>query len=126
MGSFDYTCSVSGLPISEGEPVRFLILTENPFYRPAGMTCEMGDIWSPRCFPLKAVYNDYGSVEEIQEGFCLNLWFNGLQKDLVEQGTGDNVCHDIATDRDMGMDTFLSALQEGRLKVQMLESAALR
>ncbi len=98
------------------------MLTENPFYRPAEMTCEMGDIWIPRTFPLKAVYNDYGSVEEIQEGFCLDLWFEGLQLDLVEQGIGDNVCHDIATDRDMDTGTLLAALREGRLKVQGLET----
>ncbi len=29
MGSFAYTCCVSGLPIEYGDPVRFFLLTQN-------------------------------------------------------------------------------------------------
>ena len=122
MGSFDYTCNISGLPIQAGDPVRFLMLTENPFYQPGAHTCYMHDIWVPRAFPLKAVYNDYGSVEGLEEDFSLNLWHLGLQRDLIEQGTGDNACLHVPTSKDMETEELLQALWEGRILVKGLET----
>jgi hypothetical protein len=122
MGSFNYTCGISELPIGAGDPVRLLMMTESPFYVPGRMTCYMYDIWTPRAFPLRAIYNDYGSVEEIEEGVGLDLWFEGLKLDLVEQGTGDNACHDVPTSKNMKLDEFFTALQEGRLLVKGTKS----
>jgi hypothetical protein len=70
MGSFDYTCAISGLPIAGGEAVRYLLLTQNPYHRgvkAGSFVCYSTDHWFPRVFPIRAKYNDYGS-EVIEQG----------------------------------------------------------
>ena len=118
MGSFDFTCCVSGLPIGAGDEVRHLLLTENPFHNPAEHTCYIHDRWIPRTFPLKATYNDYGSVENIQEGLARDIWLDGLKLDLVARGVGDNSYHDVPVRKDMDLSQILHALWEGRVLVQ--------
>lgn len=120
MGSFSYTCCVSDLPIEYGDKVRFFTLVENPYHHgkeEAAMCCYVYDKWAPRTFPLRAVYNDYGSVEKVQEGPQRDIWFEGLRTDLVSRGTGANTCHDVPTRKDMDLQTFLDAILEGRILV---------
>lgn len=116
MGSFAITCAVSGLPIHPSEPVRFFMLTQNP-YEDENLRCDSHSFWFPRCFPLHAKYNDYGSVEECEGGPLRKAWMEGLRLDLIERGWGENSCHDIATSKDMTFDDLLTALWEGRVQV---------
>lgn len=117
MGSFSYTCGVSGLPIRAGHAVRFTVLTENPY--DDGVVCYMHDVWFPRTFPLKATYNDYGSIEGVDPNSGgAQLWLEGLKTDLVDRGWGDNTVHDMPTSKDMSFEDFLGALRGGRLLVQ--------
>lgn len=115
MGSFDYTCCVSGLPIHGGDDVRYFLLTKNPYG--TINACYMHDIWFPRNFPLKAQYNYYGSVEKIESKSSQDLWMDVLKIDLKERGWGDNSFHDVPTSKDMSFDQFLNAVQKGRVKV---------
>lgn len=116
MGSFAFTCAVSGLPIHPSEPVRFLMLTQNP-YDEENLRCYAHSLWFPRCFPLRAKYNDYGSVEECEDGPLRQAWMDGLRLDLIERGWGANSCHDVSTSKDMSFDDLLTALWEGRVQV---------
>lgn len=118
MGSFAFTCSISGLPIHAGTPVRYLTLTQNPYNtNPASCSHSPGDRWFPRTFPLKVVYNDYGSIENIQEGVLLDIFLKGFTLDVVEKGTGDNSCHDVPVSLNMNLSQVLEALWEGRISV---------
>lgn len=110
MGSFSMTCSISGLGISAGTPVRVLLLTESPY----------GEGWSVRTPPLRAEYNDYGSIENVHKDdqYITDLWLRGFQEDLVEVGTGDNEVHDVPTRKKMTFEELLDALQEGRVFVR--------
>lgn len=115
MGSFSYTCAISGFPIQGGDEVRVYLLTQNPYRdRP----CYMHGIWFPRTFPLKAKYNDYGTVEDVEEGPARDLWMEGFQRDLIEVGYGSNVYHDVPASKDMGFDKLLEALWEQRVRVE--------
>jgi hypothetical protein len=116
MGSFASTCCVSGLPIEYGDEVRWLLLTENPYFD-GGFVCEATGRWSPRTWPIKARYNDYGSIEHYEEGPMLDVIMKGFQKDLVEVGVGDNSFHDVAAKRDMPFTDLLEAVWEGRMRV---------
>lgn len=121
MGSFDYTCAISGLPIGAGDAVRFMLLTQNPYHRgktAGGNACSQSDIWFPRTYPLRGVYNDYGSVEDLQTGPQADAWLTGFGRDLVEKGWGDNACHDVPTRKGMSMEDLLNATQKGRVHVR--------
>ncbi len=117
MGSFAYTCAVSGLPIEAGDKVYYLMLTENPYYENGKNTCYSTDIWFPRTPPLLAEYNDYGSVENIEEELMCDLWLRGLRLDLIEQGVGENSVHDVPTSKTMTFEQLLEALVKGRILV---------
>lgn len=119
MGSFDYTCAVSGLPIHSGDEVRFLLLSGNPYGENKGSrACTMHDWWFPRTFPIRAVYNEYGSVEKVEEGPARDIWLDALKIDLVSRGWGDNSVHDVPTSPDMTFEELLGAIQEGRILVR--------
>lgn len=114
MGHYSMTCSISGLPISGGTPVRCLLLTASPY------DGDAREAWIVRTPPLRAVYNDYGSIENVHQDdkFIADLWLRGLKEDLIEKGLGDNSCHDVATAKDMTFEELLNALQEQRVEVR--------
>lgn len=117
MGSFSSTCCISGLPIEAGDAVRYLLLTENP-YCEGGFVCDTYGRFVPRTWPIKAEYNDYGSIENWEAGAVQESFMAGFQRDLVEVGVGDNSCHDVAARKDMTFEQLLEAVWEGRVRVQ--------
>lgn len=116
MGHFSMTCSVSGLPISGGTPVRCLLLVSSP-YDERG--CVGTGLWVARTPPLRAVYNDYGTIEKVhkEDKYIADLWLRGLKEDLVVKGVGDNSYHDLPTEKDMSFEELLEALRSGRVEV---------
>lgn len=116
MGSFAFTCTVSGLPIEVGDKVRYLLLTASPYGERS--FCYSTDGWFPRVFPLRGKYNDYGSVEAVEDKLGIDLWLAGFQKDLVERGIGDNSCHDVAVSKGMDFGELLEAVWEHRVLVE--------
>jgi hypothetical protein len=114
MGSFSMTCSISGLGIDGGTPVRCLLLTRSPYDDD-----DPRKGWIVRTPPLRAKYNDYGSIEDVHhdDRNVAELWLRGLREDAVEKGLGDNSCHDVAVARDMTFEEMLGAIQERRLEV---------
>lgn len=117
MGSFAGTCCISGLPIEAGDAVRYLLLTQNP-YCTGGFVCESHGRWVPRTWPVKAKYNDYGSIEDWETGPVQALIMRGLQVDLIEVGVGNNSVHDVAAKKDMSFEDLLNAVWEGRVMVK--------
>lgn len=117
MGSFNATCIVSGLPIEAGTPVRFLALTENAYHRGNEHVCYVTGRWQLRCPPVRALYNDYGSVEKIKKGLTTRVFFESFDRDVVEKGVGDNQCHDVQVRPGMKQKGWLEALWEGRVFV---------
>lgn len=118
MGSFASTCCVSGLAIEAGDPVYWFLLDENRFRKgDGGFNCEIHGRWVPRTWPIKAEYNDYGSIENWETGPFLDVIMQGFQQDLVEVGTGDNRVHDVPVKKDMGFEQLLNAVWEGRVRV---------
>lgn len=121
MGSFDYTCAISGLPIGVGDKIRYMLVTQSPYHRAetaGGLACEMDGYWFPRTFPLRGEYDDYGGVESLQEGPQAATWLDGFKVDLVEKGWGDNSCHDVPVSKGMTLAKVLDAVHEGRVHVR--------
>lgn len=117
MGCFNATCIASRLPIQAGEPVRFLAMTQNRWHKGAGHACYVNGRWQLRGPPLRAKYNDYGSVEDIEPGLVERVFFGGFDSDVIEKGVGDNQCHDVHAHKGMSAKEWLSALWEGRVQV---------
>jgi hypothetical protein len=119
MGSFNATCILSGLPIEAGDKVRFLALARSAFHGDGNdHVCYVGGRWQVHGVPVKAEYNDYGSIEKIEESLTTRIFFEALKRGAVEKGVGDNQCHDVAVHPDMSQEAWLRALWEGRVFVQ--------
>lgn len=116
MGSFAATCCVSGLPIEASNEVRFFLLQSSP-YSEGGDHASAPHVWYIRTPPLRAKYNDYGSVEDVEAGAMRDLWTEQLAIDLIEKGVGDNSVHDVAARKGMSFAALLGAAWEERLEV---------
>jgi hypothetical protein len=116
MGSFASTCAVSGIPLEVGDPVRWYLLTENPY--DDNLVCYSHDMWFPRSWPVRATYNDYGSIEKYDLK-CPSIVsiVEALKHDMIERGMGDNSCHDVPTARGMSFEATLEAVWEKRIQV---------
>jgi hypothetical protein len=116
MGCFNQVCCISGLPITEGDRVRYFLLTENPYED--SLICSNADLYFPRTYPLSATYNHYGSIEDYDPE-CPQIvgLLEQFKRDLVPVGVGDNQCHDVATRKDMSFDEVLTAVWERRILV---------
>lgn len=118
MGSFNEVCIVSGLPIEAGTRIRFLVLARSQFHKDGnGAVHYVSGRWQMHGIPIKGKYNDYGSVEDIEDSFTTQMFFEGIKRGAVERGVGDNTCHDIAVKADMDRNGWLQALREGRVSV---------
>lgn len=119
MGSFNATCIISNLPIEAGTPVRFVNLVRSTFH-PDGNDhrCYVTGRWHLRGPAIRAQYNDYGSIEKIQDGLAARVMFESLAQEAVEKGVGDNQFHDVEVRPGMDRKAWLKALWEGRVYVQ--------
>lgn len=119
MGSFNATCIISNFQIEAGTPVRFFLLTKSRFSEGEnGLVCYVGGRWQLRGAAIRAQYDDYGSVEKIEDSFTTRMLFEALKRDVVEKGVGDNQCHDVQVRPDMPQEDWLDALREGRVFVR--------
>lgn len=119
MGSFNYTCSISHLPIGYNDEVRFFLIAENN---------RDGDLhidskWLLRTPPIKAKYSDYGSIEGFDENYITSrVMFQGLDQDVIEKCLGYNECHDCPVTKGMSVDGWLDAFVEGRVRVKPIRN----
>lgn len=119
MGSFNAVCAISGLPIAERQRVRFLALTQSRYSSPAEHVCHVSGRWQVRTPPIRARYNDYGSIKDIDEPLSLTarVFFESFAIDAIERGVGDNIYHDHAVRPHMSRTEWLQALFDGRVQV---------
>jgi len=69
MGCWNGTCAISNLPITWNEPVKLVFLQGE--YKYFGMSAfyDATDFMAPAFLPIDAIYNDYGSVENVKENW---------------------------------------------------------
>lgn len=101
MGSFNFECLLSRLPIGWDDKVRCVLLSEDPWGDNRG--------WRIASLPLRSKYSDYGYVEDIQ-GIPGVLTLENLRRNLIEFPVGDNPCHDIAINRTHDLNYLLKSI----------------
>lgn len=65
MGCWNETCGLTQTPIRYGDDVAVYILI--PRNNTRGATCNSDDFYSPFILPIYGKYNDYGSIEDIED-----------------------------------------------------------
>lgn len=117
MGVFSTSCIISGLPIGEGDntPVRFFVLMQNPF---EGESLGVHAHWVPLHTGIRGVYNDYGSIKQLDDTLNTTSFFETLSKFAIELEVGKNPYHDVSVQKGMSSELWLEALWENRVLVQ--------
>ena len=59
MGCWNETDALTQLPILPGDPVKLIVVTSHS-----------DELTFPRCFPISGIYDDYGSIEKIEEDWA--------------------------------------------------------
>jgi len=117
MGSFNETCALSGLPITPGDKVKLVFLSESPFNR-SRRGCYINDHYSLRTPPIDGEYADYGRCDFDEKQPVVDLIVKKFHEDLVEQPFGFNQYHDTPTPANATIHQILEAAWEGRLMVR--------
>lgn len=107
MGRFSTSCMVSGLPIGYGTKVRLIALMGVPYE--SHVACDPQCWWSPTHPGIKARYNDYGSVEDVEEVFLANSFFEDLSRRALKHEK-EKIVHDVDVYPGMPADQWLEAL----------------
>ena len=123
MGCWNETCGVTQMPIMSGDPVALLLLDRMADIYPdthkdAGH-CYPADIWAPIGTPIYGAYNDYGSLEDIQEDWNTKFLIERLKTGIAEKPAGNSTVHDLAVvAADLTVDHLLELIHESRVTIR--------
>ena len=67
MGCWNETDGFGGMPIKAVDKVKAVIIQNNPFNPEASGFCYLNGFATPISFVINATYNDYGSIESVNE-----------------------------------------------------------
>lgn len=90
MGCWNGTCGVSQLPIHHGEPVRLFLLVPSGNEPNPNCMVHNTSLYEPGWFPIRAKYNDYGSVEGIEDDWN-SRFVHAALKERAEKPTTDSL-----------------------------------
>lgn len=136
MGCWNETCAISRMSIRAGEAIRLLPIVQNPYHigevsgfpvkngepLPVALKgnsgCYIGDLWIPLCYPIRGNYNDYGTIEDVDETTPrgkaeMTQFVAAFKEHCVPLEVGENEYHDSKI-KDFTLAEILEALQEGR------------
>lgn len=104
MGSWNGTCHISGLSIPYGERVVWVPVCQS--YPPnLGFPTYSTDIYAPLAFWIRGEYNDYGSIENVDDDEAYKM--------LMQVGETDRFVFRRRED-----DGFLSDIERGNVKIK--------
>ena len=125
MGCWNETCGITQVPIMHNDPVVLILLANVAQHRSADRMdghsghCYSNDVWSPFALPIYGIYNDYGSIEDVTEGWNTEWIINSLKKYMIEKPLGSNKYHDVAISKnDLSIENLLDWIHESRVEVK--------
>lgn len=118
MGSFDYTCSISRLPITVGNTVRLVLLQNalDSHNEDGNRGLYPISWWWPWSFPLRAVYNDHGNFVVSKD---TDTWTALLRGQILRRPEGKNPYHQPAVHRDLDFQDLQWAVSTSRLLARL-------
>jgi hypothetical protein len=84
MGSFHSTCGVSGLPVADGDAVRWFFIGRRPDKFQTSLLDRMSR-WDPLSLPLQGIADDGGTITDVVEDVLCNLqreWFTSAAQPI--------------------------------------------
>lgn len=112
MGCWNGTCMISNLPIISGEKVKLIFLKKgNEKHLGNSAVCYSIELLSPINMAISAEYNDYGSVENIEEDWNHNI----ILKYFKEYFKNEIRC-DGEEKKEFDLSDIIDAIERGSLE----------
>ena len=94
MGSFNVTCALSGLPITDGTSVRAIVLFRPNTEADHGLLYP-SSFFTPASLPMRGIYSGYGGVKKLQTGplaqTALTAFFDGIDSEAAAEQVVDSL-----------------------------------
>ncbi len=118
------TCALSNLPITYGDKVKLLFVTQNPYTNcdehEAHKGCAPGHQWFLRTPPIAGKYADYGECD-VESDPVIDVVTKLFKQDVVERPAG--FCYNSTyVTRQGDFQHFYRAAEQGRLLVKSLDN----
>jgi len=127
MGCWNGTCGLTQLPIKDNEAVDFLIILNQGFFTDASGFCYLTGYASPMSFLMSGSYNDYGSVEDIEDNLpsklFLKLFREKLSEGLIQITSDDYYDKEVFGDNEIDYMNFqiqdiINAIERDRVSMK--------
>jgi hypothetical protein len=120
MGSWNETCGLTRLPIHSGDPVVLIMLSQVTDSGGADGACYASHYWKPYALPLRAVYNDYGGIEDVGTEWNQRWILGNTRESMESMPEGENPYHEPAVDPEQldSMDTLMEWIRSDRVWVR--------
>jgi hypothetical protein len=116
MGSYNGTCAVSNIHITNSQRIAVFMLTEKTHQDKH--SCYTNSHYEFCPLPFYAEYNDYGAGEHCN-GIGLNIIVDSIREKLFEFEPGANKYHDIAVKKEaFDINLLWEAAHENRLSIE--------
>lgn len=96
MGCWNGTCAISNLPIKANTPVKLIFLKGEYNYSGISAFYEPTTFMSPVFYPIDAIYDNYGSVENIVEN-----WNTDIINNYLFNRFGAEIPHHLNSENDI-------------------------
>lgn len=115
MGSWNESCFLTGMSLSPGEKVRWMVITKAPYRTSKG--CYTTAFWFPRALPLRGEYDDYGNAKIYdKDSIFAKQLLESFQTDLVEK-EGDEYRHSEITKANVSLESLMDWFHEEKVEV---------
>lgn len=116
MGCWNGTDGITQLPIQYGDSIRLFLIANNLHsYAEDNIIYYSTDLWQPLGLPLKGTYDNYGSIENIEEDAFSDLLFQYVKENIINTPDRFGHCLDLANSSN---NDILSRITEGNLSIK--------
>ena len=118
MGCWNGTCGITQMAILWNEPVVGFLIRKNFGGWSANGHCYSTDLWSPYSLPIEGKYNDYGTMEDVDEqGWNFLFTLDRLKQNVIEKENNDKYDDNSVKKDDITDWNYISkAIHENRLE----------
>lgn len=107
---------ISQLPIHAGEPIRLFLLERNAYEElKGGGFCSHNDVFKPLSYALRGVYDDYGSIEKVEESETSDLLLTYFKNITEESSLINTDKRDKVTADEITVDYLTREVERGHL-----------
>ncbi len=122
MGCWNETCLLTNMPICHGDPSVFMILAQSMYRGADHHIYNVHDVYVPAGLPLFGIYDDYGTIEEVEKNAAAEATLGVFKEALKTKHLKLAVPDHDKPKRITGIDSLIHISERGYLEQDAKES----